>query len=133
MNYLALRIWLIMTATFLISAGVARLAWQIPFTAAVPSLTMIILLILALLGIYALLIYLTIKFNLKKLTALPVRVGATIIFTAGLVGSSIHFMNLVLSPEATAALSVIIATLLLMSGVTAYLLILWLIWFIGKA
>lgn len=133
MNYLALRVWLIMTATFLISAGVARLAWQIPFTAAVPSLTMIILLILALLGIYVLLIYLTIKFNLKKLKALPVRVGATIIFTAGLVGSTIHFINFIPSPEATAVLSVIIATLLLMSGVTAYLLILWLIWFIGKA
>ena len=133
MNYLILRIWLIMTATFLISAGVARLAWQIPFTATVPSLTMVILLILALLGIYALLIYLTIKFNLKKLKALPVRIGATIIFTAGLVGSTIHFINFVPSPEATAPLSVIIATLLLMSGVTAYLLILWLIWFIGKA
>jgi len=133
MNYLTLRIWLIMTATLLISAGVARLAWQIPFTAAVPSLTMIILLILALLGIYALLIYLTIKFNLKKLKALPVRIGATIIFTAGLVGSTIHFINFVPSPEATAPLSVIIATILLMSGVTAYLLILWLIWFIGKA
>ena len=132
MNYLPLRIWLIVSVTLALGALVIRLAWEIPYTAEVSSLVMIILLILTTISIYAFLIYLTIKPSLKKLKSLPVRIAVTAVTTAGLIGAIIHFVRFIPSPEAAVPLSVVIATLLLASAISAYLLIVWVIWFMEK-
>ncbi len=133
MNYLPLRIWFIVTVTLALGAVITRLAWEIAYITAAPSLAIIILLIFTIISVNALLIYFTIKPSLKKLKSLPVRVSVTVLTTAGLIGAIIHFVRFVPSPEAAAPLSVIIASLLLMAGISAYLLILWVVWFIGKA
>ena len=132
MNYLPFRVWFIVSLTLALGAVIVRLAWEITFTTAVPSLAIIILVIFAIISIYALLFYLTIKPSLKKLKSLPVAIWVTVMFTAGLIGALIHFVRFIPSPDAASPLSVIIASMLIMSALSAYLLVLWVIWFTGK-
>ena len=132
MNYLPLRIWLIVTATFAAGALIVRLAWETTFNPPISSLVMLILAIFATISINVLLIYVAIKPNQKKLKSLPVRVSVTVITTAGIVSGIVHYIRFVPSPEATAPLSVVVATLLLMSVISGYLLLLSVIWFIGR-
>ena len=128
MKYLPLRIWLIVVITLAISAVIIRLIWEIVYSPPTASLSLIILVMLALLGIYVLFIYFTIKPNLKKLTSLPVGIVVTVMATVGLIGGIIHFIRYVPSPEATEPPSVVIATLFLLAGTSAYFLLLWIIW-----
>jgi len=132
MNRLPLRIWFIASITLALSAVIVRLVWQVTITTSVGSLVVVILLILAILGTYALLLYLTIKPSLKKLKSLPVAILVTVIATGVLIDGIIHFVRFVPSPEAVSPLSVIIATLLLTAGISAYLLALWVIWSVRK-
>ena len=130
---LPLKIWLIASVTLALGAVIVRLAWEITFTTAAPSLVVISLVIFAIISVYALFIYFTIKPNLKKLKSLPVAIGITVLTTAAISAVVIHFIRFVPSPEAALPLSVVIAILLLMAGISAYLLVIWVIWFIKKA
>jgi len=132
MKYLPLKIWLIVVITLALSAAIIRLGWEIVYGPPPASLVLIIMVMLALLGIYVLFIYFTIKPTLKKLTSLPVGIVVTVMATAGLIGGIIHFIRYVPSPEATEPLSVVIATLFLLAGSSAYFLLLWVIWSIRK-
>jgi len=132
MKYLPLKIWLIVAITLALSALIIRLVWEIVYGPPAASLVLIILVIVAFLGIYVLFIYFTIKPNMKKLTSLPVGIAVTVMATAGLIGGIIHFIRYVPSPEATEPLSVVIATLFLLAGSSAYFLLLWVIWSIWK-
>lgn len=116
-----------------IGAVIVRLVWELTTATAAGSLIIIALLILASLAIYALLLYFTIKPRIKRLTSRPIRIWITAIATAIIISGIIHFIRFVPSPEAASPLSVIIATLLLMAGISAYLLVLWVIWSIRKA
>jgi hypothetical protein len=118
--------------TLALSAVLVRLAWEVTTTTEVGSMVIIVLLILVILSIYALSLYLTIKPSQKKASSLPVRIWITVIITTGLIGGIVHFVRFVPSPEAAAPLSVIIASLLLTGGISAYLLVLWMIWFVCK-
>lgn len=133
MNHLPLRIWLLVSITFALSAVIVRLVWEVTSTIPTGTMVIIILLILVTLSIYALLLYLTIKPGLKKLRSLYVRISVTIIITAALISGIIHFVRFVALPPPNPPISVIIASLLLMAGISAYLLVLWVIWFIRKA
>ncbi|MBA7479938.1 hypothetical protein ES707_15381 [subsurface metagenome] len=132
MKYLPLKIWLIVVITLALSAAIIRLAWEIVYGPPAASLVLIIMVMLALFGSYVLFIYFTIRPNLKKLTSLPVGIAVTVMATAGLTGGIIHFIRYVPSPEATEPLSVVIATLFLLAGSSAYFLLLWIIWSIWK-
>lgn len=132
MNYLPLKIWLIVTVTLALGAVIARLAWEIAYIVAASSLVIIILVIFAIMSVYALFIYFTIKPNLKKVKSLPVAIGITVLTTAAISATIIHFVRFVSSPEATLPLSVVIAILLLVAGISAYLLVMWVIWFMEK-
>ena len=120
------------SVTLATSAVIVRLVWDITTTTVVSSLVVIILLILVMLGVCALLLYLAIKPSLKTLKSLPVGIGVIVIFTAGIIDTVIHFIRFVPSPEAASPLSVIIAALLLMAGISVYLLVLWVIWSIRR-
>ena len=133
MNYLPLRIWLIVSVTLALAAVVVRLVWEVIGAPSAGYLFVVLAVLLVTLGIYALILYLTIKPSLKKLKSLPVRIWVTVIITAALIDSIIHFVRFVPSPEAASLLSVIIASLLLTALVSAYPLALWVIWFIRKA
>jgi len=132
MNYLALRIWFIVSITPALAAVFIRLVWETTITTAVGTWVIVILLMLVMLGIYALLLYLNIKPSMKKLKSLPFRIGVTVVTTAGIISAIIHFIRFVPSPEAAEPLSVVIASLLLMAGISGYLLILRIIWPVGK-
>ncbi len=69
---------------------------------------------------------------MNDMNHLPLRIWVTIIITGALIDGIIHFVRFVPSPEAAAPLSVVIASLLLTGGISAYLLALWVIWSIGK-
>jgi hypothetical protein len=96
-------------------------------------MVIIALCIVVTLGIYALLVYFTIKPSLKKLRSLPIRICGTIIITFALISGIIHYIRFVPSPEAASPLSVVIASLLLLAGISAYPLALWVIWSVRKA
>jgi hypothetical protein len=96
------------------------------------SLVIIILLIIAILGIYALLLYLTIKPSLKKLKSLPVAISATTILTGAIAGCVIHYIRFVPSSEASSVRSVVMASLLLAAGVSIYFMVLWVIWWLRR-
>ena len=132
-SHLPLRIWLIVSVTLLISAVIVRLAWAVTYAPSAGYLFVVLAILLVTLGIYALFLYLIIKPSLKKLKSLPVRIWVTIIITGALIDGIIHFVRFVPSPEAASPLSVVIASLLLVGGISAYLLALWVIWFIRKA
>jgi hypothetical protein len=133
MNYLLFRIWLIVSVTLALAAVVVRLVWEVIGAPSAGYLLVVVAVLLVTLGIYALILYLTIKPSLKKLKSLPVRIWVTVIVTVALIDSIIHFVRFVPSPEAASPLSVIIASLLLTALVSAYVLALWVIWFIRKA
>jgi len=124
---------LVASITLALGAVIVRLAWEMAYTTTAGSMVIITLLMLAILGVYALFLHLVIKPSREKMTSLPVRVSFTVILTAGLISGIIHYFRFIPSPEAFFPLSVVIATMLLVAGVIAYLLALGLIWSIGKA
>jgi hypothetical protein len=128
MNRLYLRLWVIASITLALSAAMVRLVWEATQTMPTGSLVIIILLIITVLGIYILLLYITIKPSLKKLKSLPVAISATIILTGAITGCIIHYIRFVPSPEASSIRSVAIASLLLAAGVSIYFMVLWVIW-----
>jgi len=129
MNYLPLKVWFIVALTMALGAVIVRLAWEV--IVAAPSLVVIILVMFAVLSIYALLLYLIIKPSLKKLKSLPVRIWVSVIATAAIISAIVHYIRFVPSPEAISPLSVIIASLLLAASISIYLLVLWALWFKG--
>ena len=122
-----------MSVTLLISAVIVRLAWAVTYAPSAGYLFVVLAILLVTLGIYALFLYLIIKPSLKKLRSLLVRIWVTIIITGALIDGIIHFVRFVPSPEAASPLSVVIASLLLVGGIGAYLLALWVIWSVWKA
>jgi len=128
MKSLPFRICLIAGMTFAASAAITRLVWALTKSMPVVSLVILILLIFAALGVYALILYLTIKPSLKKLISLPVAISVTMVFTGALAGATIHYIRFVPSPGANSLLSLVIASLLLAAGISIYLLLLWGIW-----
>lgn len=133
MNYLPVKTCFITAVTLALSAVITRLAWEIPYIITTRSLVMIILFILATVSIYAFLIYFTVKASLKTLKSLPIRIWVTVMASVGLIGGIIHFINFIPSPEAAPSLSTIIAILFLLAGVSGFLLLLWVTWFIRRA
>ncbi len=135
MNHLPLRIWFMASIALALSAVIVRLVWEVTFITAITALGTIVIIVLSILvtlSIYALLLYLIIKPSLKKLKSLPVAISVTVIATGVLIDGIIHFVRFVPSPETVSPLGVIIATLLLTAGISAYLLALWVIWSVRK-
>jgi len=128
MSSLSLRIWSIASLTLALSAVIARLGGEFTGTIPAGSLVVVILLMFAILGTYALILYLAIKPSLKKLKSLPVAIWTTVIATGAIIDVTIHHIRFVLSPEAASPLSVVIARLLLAASISAYPLVLWVIW-----
>ena len=112
MKSLYLRIWVIVALTLALGAAITRLAWGLAAESQAGSLAIVILLMVAVLGTYALLFYLAIKPSLRKLRSLPVAIMATVIAGGGIIGCIIHFIRFVPSPNATSVLSVLIAGML---------------------
>jgi hypothetical protein len=128
MKSLYLRIWAIAALTLALGAAITRLAWSITNVSHGGSLAVIILFMAAVLATYALFLYLAIKPSLKKLRSLPVAILATVIVGGGIVGCIIHFVRFIPSSNASSFLSLLVASLLLASGVAICGLVLWVVW-----
>ena len=132
MKHLPLRIWFMVTLALALAPVIIRLVWEMTLTTLAPSLVILILVILTIVGIYGLVLYLLIAPSMKKLRSLPVVIGVIVVFTAGLIGSIIHYIRFVPSPEAASPLSVVTATLLIAAAISGYILILWAVWSFWK-
>ena len=128
MNYLYLKIGIILSFTLAVIAVVIRAVWQIVVIPTSGTVIIFIPLIFALLGANALVAYLTIKPGRQKLKHLPVVIGITVVVTAGLFAGVSYFAHFIFSPEADPPLSKIIGAFVLLSSLTAYLLFIWFIW-----
>jgi len=125
-NYWRLKVWIILTVTLAVTAVVIRAIWQIVVIPTPGTMIIFIPLIVALLGVEAVVIYLTL--NPSRFRSLPFVVGFTVVLTAGLVAGVTHFVRFILSPEAALPLSKIIGAFVLLSSVSAYFLVLWVAW-----
>jgi len=133
MNRLPLKIWFIVSLTLALGAIITSLVYRATVTTSAGSMVVIVLLILAILGTYALLLYLTIRPSLKKLKSLPVAILVTLVATGAIADAVIHFFRFVFSPDPTLPFGIIVAVLLLAAGISAYLLVLWVIWSMWEA
>ena len=119
------------SCTLALSAVMVRLALEIYVTPVVATLAVVIPVIVVIAGTNVLIIYLLIAPSMEKIKSLPVGIWTIGIFTAGVIGSIIHYIRYVSSLEGDAPLSIVIATLLLIAAVSGYLLILWVFWYIN--
>jgi len=98
-------------------------------------MVVIVLLILAILGTYALFLYITIRPGLKKLKSLPVAILVTLVATGAIADVVIHFFRFVFSSDPILPFGIIVAVLLLAACISAYLLVLrgsWSVWRAGR-
>jgi hypothetical protein len=126
MNYARLKIWFIVTFTLAVIAIVIRSIWQITSIPTAGTMLIFIPLILALLGADALFAYLVIR--PEKLKSGWFATGVTVILTAGLLAGVTHFVRFIISPKADPVLSKIIGALVLSSSVSAYFIIIYIVW-----
>ena len=131
MNYSRLKIWFIVALTLAIVAVVIRAIWQIVVIPTPGTMFVFIPLILALLGINALFAYLAI--NTQKLRSKPYLIGIIVALTAGLLAGVVHFVRFIISSEADPFLSKIIGSFVVLSSISAYIIVVCLIWSLGRA
>lgn len=130
MNYSLIKWWFITAFTFAVVAVVIRAIWQIVVIPTSGTMLIFIPLIIALLGINALFAYLVIK--PEKLRSLPFKIGITVALSAGLLAGMTHFVRFIISHQADPFLSKVIGSLVVLSSVSVYLLILYIIWSLRK-
>jgi len=130
MNYTRLRIWFIITFTLAVIAIVIRAIWQIVVIPTPSTMLIFIPLIAALIGMNTLFAYFVIY--PEKLRSMPFITGVTFALTAGLVAGVTHFIRFIISPEADPFWSKVIGWLIVLSSISAYLLILNIIWSFRK-
>ncbi len=117
------------SCTLALSAVIVRLAWEIYVNPLMGTLAVVIPVIVVIAGTDALVIYLLIAPSMKKVRSLPIGIWVLAIFTAGVIGSIIHYIRFVPSPQAS--LSIVIATLLVIAVVSGYIAVLWAFWSIS--
>jgi len=117
-----LKIWIVATITLAVTGIIIRSVWQIVAIPTAGTMRIFVPLILALMGLNALTIYLA--NNPRKLRSLLFTTGITVVATAGLTAGVSHFVHFIISPEAAPFLSKVIGSFVLLSSLSAYLLLL---------
>ena len=133
MERLRLRIWCAATITLLLVAGIVRLVWQFVSQGSVMTAdawAMGVMFMIAAIGVYCLVLYLLVRPN--GIRSPLFRIGFTVIATSAVAGVTIHFARFVPSPEASSPVSLVLAILLLIASISAYLLALNLVWSVLK-
>jgi hypothetical protein len=128
-NRLFLRIWAAITITLAMSAAILILARNIGYATSAVGLAMLIMVMVAALGAWGLAVYFIFRPGYRVLQSPFFKGGVTLIVTAGVGGGLIHYLRFIPSPEAAPTLSKVIATLLMAAGISAYVLLMWLIWY----
>jgi len=128
MNRLSFRIWVVMSVTLAMSAVILILARHISYAASVVGLAMLSMCVVTALGVWGWVTYFILRPGVKVLRSPFFQGSVTVITTAGIASAVIHYLRFIPSPEAAATLSKVIATLLMTAGISAYPLLMWLIW-----
>jgi hypothetical protein len=132
MKYLRFRIWTLITITPVIAAMIIRIIWELVVNPSTGGLVMSILVIFCLLGLYALIIYLLFRPDLKLLKSLPLWIIIAIAATGGLIGAILHFLRFLPSPQSELPWSLVIALLYALASSSAYGMLLWYVWTLWK-
>jgi len=130
MNYSRLKVWCTITFTMAVIAIVIRAIWQIVVIPTPHTMLIFVPLIVALLGVDALVVYLV--FKPEKLKSLPFSIGITVGLTAGLLAGVTHFVRFIISTQADPFFSKVIGYLIVLSSVSAYFIFLYVIWSLRK-
>jgi len=128
MKHLPLRIWSLVTITPVFAAVIIRIGWELAVNFSPSGLVMSALVILAVLGLYALILYQVLKPDWKMLSSLPVWVSLAVMATGALVSGIIHFTRFLPSPQSELPWSLVIALLYLFAALNAYGILLWFVW-----
>ncbi len=128
MKYKTFRVWSLVTITPVFAAIIMRIVWELEVNNSSSGLVMSALVIIGLLGLYALIFYLVLKPNLAMLTSLPFWTAVTVIATGGLIGGIIHLTRFVSSPQSELPWSLVIVLLYLFAGFNAYCILVWFVW-----
>lgn len=131
MNYSLLKVWCSVTFTMAVIAIVIRSIWQIVVIPTSQTMFLFVPLIVALIGVDALVVYLVAR--PEKLKSLPFSIGITAALTAGLLAGVTHFYRFIVSTQADPFLSKVIGYLIVLSSVSAYCIFLYVIWSRRKA
>jgi len=132
MKHRPLRIWSLVTITPVFTAIIIRIVWELSVNFSTSGLVMSALVILTILGLYALLFYLILKPNLKTLISLPVWAAIAVMTTGGVIGASIHLTRFLPSPHSELPWSLVLALLYSFAMFSAYCMLLWFVWWLWK-
>jgi hypothetical protein len=127
-----LRIWSLVTITPVFVAIIIRIGWELAVNYSTSGLVMSALVVIGLLGLYALLLYLVLKPNLKILTHRSVWLGIAVMATGGLIGGIIHLTRFVPSPQSELPWSLLIALFYFFAALNAYGILIWFVWSLWK-
>jgi hypothetical protein len=135
MKHFPPKIFILTTITPVFVAVILRIIEAVISEPSSDGLLMLTLVILGLIGLYAVIIYLLYRPHCNRLTGFNVGIGIIILATSLLVGGIIHLFRFVFSPEAEARLpwSLVNTGLYLLAGTSAYCLLLWFIWSIWRS
>ena len=122
------KIWFLVAMTPVFMAIIARFLWELVVNFSISGLIMSILVTIALAGVWTLLYYLALKPGLEILNSLPIWIAGAMMATGGVVGSVIHFMRFLPSPECELPWSLVIALLYFIALLSAYSMLLWHLW-----
>jgi hypothetical protein len=112
-------------------AIVIRAIWQIVVIPTPKTMLIFVPLIVALIGADALAAYLVVK--TEKIKSLPCCIGMTVALSAGLLAGVTHFYRFIISEQADPFFSKVIGWLVVTSSVSAFFILVYLIWSRRKA
>lgn len=122
------KFWLIGTLTITVVAVIIILSYWIRRATSWDGLIMLALLVGVVVIIYALAIRFILRPERRLLSSTSFKVVTTAILSAGLVSGVIHYFRFIPSPEAATTYSKTVATLLIVAGLSAYALLMALLW-----
>lgn len=127
-----LKIWSLVTITPVFAAIIVRIGWELAVNNSSSGLVMSALVVIGLLGLYALILYLVLKPNRNLMTSLPIWTGIVVMATGGLIGGIIHLTRFVSSPQSELPWSLVIVLLYFFAGFNAYCILVWFAWSLWK-
>lgn len=132
MKLRTLRLWSLVTITPVFAAIVIRIGWELAVNYSTSGLVMSALVVIGLLGLYALILYLVLKPSFKTLTNRSAWLGIAVMATAAFIGGIIHLARFIGSPQSELPWSLVIALLYLFAALNAYGILIWFVRLLWK-